>query len=190
MLRVDLEAAGVPYEDESGQTGDFHAFRHTFITLLNQAGVPLATAQKLMRHSTPRHSTPMLMANTYTHVLVETKAEALAKLPSIIPAALEEESATRTGTDDLTVDSLLMDVAAKMLSEKNDSRNDSSGPDFLGKIETYRDFQEDGNALACAMTGNEKSPVPQGQTGDKYWRRDRDLNSGWVAPQRFSRPPP
>jgi integrase len=78
MVRIDLKAAGIPYIDVDGGQGDFHALRHTFGTMLNLAGVPLATAQRLMRHSDSK-----LTANFYTHILVENKAEALAKLPEI-----------------------------------------------------------------------------------------------------------
>jgi hypothetical protein len=34
MLRIDLGAAGIPYQDESGRFADFHSLRHTFITNL------------------------------------------------------------------------------------------------------------------------------------------------------------
>jgi hypothetical protein len=54
MLRFDWETAEVPYIDECGRVGDFHALRHTFASMLNQARVPLATAQKLMRHALHR----------------------------------------------------------------------------------------------------------------------------------------
>lgn len=42
---------------------DFHALRVTFVSHLALAGVPLATAQKLARHSDPR-----LTANVCTHL--------------------------------------------------------------------------------------------------------------------------
>jgi site-specific recombinase XerD len=48
MLRIDLEAAGIPYAID-GPDGplyaDFHALRHTYITELGRAGVELRTAQ-------------------------------------------------------------------------------------------------------------------------------------------------
>jgi integrase len=48
MLRIDLAAAGVPYVVE-GPDGllfaDFHALRHTYLTLLGKGGVDLRTAQ-------------------------------------------------------------------------------------------------------------------------------------------------
>ena len=53
-LRPDLAAAGVPYQDAHGAYADFHATRHTYITMLNRAGVPLATAMSLARHSDPK----------------------------------------------------------------------------------------------------------------------------------------
>jgi integrase len=53
MLRVDLEAAGIPYA-AGGRVFDFHALRGQFGTDLDRAGVSLTRAQKLMRHSDPR----------------------------------------------------------------------------------------------------------------------------------------
>lgn len=51
------------YRDAAGRFADFHAMRHTYITRLGLADVPLTVAQRLARHSTPT-----LTANTYTHV--------------------------------------------------------------------------------------------------------------------------
>lgn len=56
-LKKDLAAAGVPYKDAHGAYADFHATRHTFVTMLNRAGVPLATAMSLARHSDPKLTT-------------------------------------------------------------------------------------------------------------------------------------
>ena len=39
MLRLDLEAAGIPYRDDSGQVFDFHSLRCQSATLADQAGV-------------------------------------------------------------------------------------------------------------------------------------------------------
>jgi len=62
-LRPDLEAAGVPYKDHNGEFADFHCLRHTFISRLNRAGVPISTAMNLARHSDPT-----LTLKTYGHV--------------------------------------------------------------------------------------------------------------------------
>lgn len=39
MLRVDLEAAGIPYRDEAGRVAELHALRHTLIRNLTRSGV-------------------------------------------------------------------------------------------------------------------------------------------------------
>ena len=77
-MRLDLERAGIPYRDEEGLFADFHANRHTFISNLSRAGVSLATAQKLARHSDPK-----LTANRYTHLGLDVEARAIASLPMV-----------------------------------------------------------------------------------------------------------
>ena len=78
------DAQTVPHVDEEGLYADFHGHRHTFITNLGKAGVPLAIAQKLARHSDPK-----LTSNTYTHLGVSDKATAIEALPSL-PDALDK----------------------------------------------------------------------------------------------------
>lgn len=78
MLRADLKVAGISYADASGRVVDFHALRHTFITHLARAGVHPRTAQALARHSTLEFT-----MQTYTHVALDTKSEALAALPDL-----------------------------------------------------------------------------------------------------------
>jgi hypothetical protein len=56
MLRRDLDAAGIPYAVEGPdgpEYADFHALRHTYLTMLGRNGVDLRTAQELTGHSTP-----------------------------------------------------------------------------------------------------------------------------------------
>src|SRR5262249_537989 len=61
MLRADLEAAGIPYAVE-GPDGplyaDFHALRHTYLTLGGRAGIDLRTLQELAGHSNPNLTAP------------------------------------------------------------------------------------------------------------------------------------
>lgn len=78
MLKRDLKAAGIPYEDKAERALDFHALRHSFISRLARAGVSPATAQALARHSSIT-----LTMDTYTHVLVEDQRAAIEKLPTI-----------------------------------------------------------------------------------------------------------
>lgn len=92
------------YENEDGLFADFHSNRHTFITNLGRAGVPLSTAQKLARHSDPK-----LTANVYTHLGVADKAAAIESLPTPPTAEpkTEPDTLSATGTDD--VDTLPLD---------------------------------------------------------------------------------
>lgn len=92
IIHQDAAAAGIECENESGII-DFHSLRHTTGTWLARAGVPLATAQQLMRHSDPK-----LTANVYTHVVVADKARELAKMPEIISQHTE---AMMTGTNEI-----------------------------------------------------------------------------------------
>ncbi len=69
MIRIDLDAAGIPYSDDEGNDYDFHALRHQFITELARAGVSLRSAQELARHSRPE-----LTANIYTHLSIKDTA--------------------------------------------------------------------------------------------------------------------
>jgi hypothetical protein len=78
MLQTDLKAAGIPYVDAAGLFADFHALRHSYITNLGSAGVPLSAAQKLARHSTPT-----LTAVRYTHLDLAEQAKEVQKLPAL-----------------------------------------------------------------------------------------------------------
>lgn len=67
MFRTDLKAAGILYqgapESEGGRYADFHALRHTYITMLaNNPAVPLRVAQEMARHST------VTLTEKYAHV--------------------------------------------------------------------------------------------------------------------------
>ncbi|MDX1968838.1 MAG: site-specific integrase [Planctomycetaceae bacterium] len=79
MLQVDLKAAGIDYQDADGLFADFHALRHTYITNLARQGVPLTTAQKLARHSTP-----VLTAARYTHIEIADQHREVEKLSPLI----------------------------------------------------------------------------------------------------------
>jgi integrase len=96
MLRVDLEAAGIPYRDADGRVADFHALRHSYITLLSRSGVSPRVAQTLARHSDIR-----LTMQTYTHAGLYDLAAAVDSLPPFLPAGDGKEAAAlaATGTD-------------------------------------------------------------------------------------------
>src|SRR5262249_55932925 len=78
MIRKDLAEAGIPsvVEGPSGPLyADFHALRHTYLTLLGRGGVDLRTAQELAGHSTP------VLTARYSHRRLHDLAGAVQKLP-------------------------------------------------------------------------------------------------------------
>jgi hypothetical protein len=77
VLNRDIAFAGIDKHDARGRSVDVHAFRMTFASHLARAGVPLRTAQALMRHSDPK-----LTANVYTDVGMLDTAGAVESLPS------------------------------------------------------------------------------------------------------------
>ncbi len=96
MLRADLEAAGIPYSVE-GPDGplfaDFHALRHTYLTLGGRAGIDLRTLQELAGHSTPN------LTARYSHRRLYDLAGAVEKLPRLLPDKTPSEALRATGTD-------------------------------------------------------------------------------------------
>jgi integrase len=89
MLRIDLEAAGIPYVDADGLVYDFHALRHQFISDLAAAGVHPKDAQVLARHSTIT-----LTMDHYTHVRQSSLQAALDRLPDLDAAKQAEDGRT------------------------------------------------------------------------------------------------
>ncbi len=72
------------YVDKKGRFADFHCLRHTFITNLGRANVPIKMAQTLARHSDIK-----LTMNIYTHVDAEAKVAAIQTLPSLPAPTLQ-----------------------------------------------------------------------------------------------------
>ena len=94
MLRIDLAVAGPPYRDADGRVADFHALRHSYITLLERSGVSPKLAQELARHSDIR-----LTMNVYTHARLHDLAGAVNGLPALLPSTAAEAASKATGTD-------------------------------------------------------------------------------------------
>jgi integrase len=93
LLRRDLAAADIAYQDASGLFFDFHSLRCETATLADAAGVSPRVVQKMMRHST------LELTGRYTKpraVDIEAAAE---KLPSLKPAGDQPETQAATGTD-------------------------------------------------------------------------------------------
>lgn len=115
MLKVDQEAAGIAYVDDAGLYADFHALRHSYISLITQGGVHPKLAQKLARHSDIN-----LTMSRYSHTLLVDESEALNVLPEF-PSAFDGSDDQRqalraTGTD--AADTLPENVLPSGLPEK------------------------------------------------------------------------
>src|SRR5437899_11638479 len=94
MIALDLAEAGIERETEAG-TVDFHATRHSYITLLVKSGVHPKMAQSLARHSSIN-----LTMNTCTHIGLYDQAAALEALPSFLPIDKQpNEELAATGTE-------------------------------------------------------------------------------------------
>jgi integrase len=96
MLRVDLEAAGIPYAID-GPDGplyaDFHALRHSYIALLEKSGATLKEAMQLARHSDPK-----LTMAVYGRAQLHDLGRAVERLPDLLAGPMPEAVAA-TGTD-------------------------------------------------------------------------------------------
>ena len=102
MLRVDLEAAEIDYEDEAGRFADFHSLRHTFISNLDMTGTTGKKQQTLARHSTPT------LTSRYSHISLYDERRAIENLPQLHNAdrkhaEKKQAVALKTGTDNKPV---------------------------------------------------------------------------------------
>ena len=77
-FKRDLEAAGIPFEDEHGRRADIHALRKSFGTMVAVSGASLRTGMELMRHSESR-----LTEKVYTDASHLPLLAAIDALPSL-----------------------------------------------------------------------------------------------------------
>lgn len=94
MIRLDLEACGIAYRDESGLVADFHSLRHCYVALLDRAGVSLKQAMQLARHSDPK----LTMAR-YGRAHLHDLTTAVEKLPFFSPPKNHRQAIAAVGTD-------------------------------------------------------------------------------------------
>ena len=168
MLRSDLQAAEIAYEDESGKVFDFHALRHQFISMLAQSGVHPKTAQELARHSTIT-----LTMDHYTHIGLHDLSAALESLPGLPTTESQAIRATGTegvknvvaglvaGADDISSNSVRA-IETGGHSE-TDSRGDSGGNQE--PLQTVG-FESDCDRVSCnkkkVREGGLEPPIPVG----------------------------
>jgi integrase len=119
MLRPDLEAAKIEYQDSAGRYVDFHSLRHTTGTLLAAAGVHPKVAQSIMRHSDVN-----LTLNFYTHVLTGQEKTAIEALPISILATNEK---VKNGTDEKGVSASGSPFSASEVIQENPPESTNRG---------------------------------------------------------------
>ena len=133
VLRVDLEAAGIPYRDATNRVVDFHALRHTFITNLAQGGVHPKTAQSLARHSTIT-----LTMDRYSHTGRDDEFRALSALPNLSQPSSNGEPPA---------------------AEQNQKQSPSVSADCLMERGRFRDTSVDSERLKSSSSTNSKTPT-------------------------------
>ena len=93
LATLDKKTKKITKTDDRGRTLDIHSLRGTFASMLAASGVPLATAQVLMRHSTPT-----LTARHYVDPRMLDTEGAVNALPvPLYPGALESIPAVMHG---------------------------------------------------------------------------------------------
>lgn len=77
MIRGDLKVAGIPYKTNEG-FADFHALRHSFITIAANSGAKPKIVQDLARHGDIR-----ITMNRYAHTNLQERSQAVANMPML-----------------------------------------------------------------------------------------------------------
>jgi hypothetical protein len=94
MLKVDLEAAGIPYVVDEVYFADFHSLRTDFISYVVSSGASVKTCQSLARHGDPR-----LTIGIYAKASLHDISGAVESLPDLSAPEREPEALRMTGTD-------------------------------------------------------------------------------------------
>lgn len=127
MLAEDLVGAGIEVKNTAGEVLDFHGLRHTCGTRLARSGVLPQVAMRIMRHSSMD-----LTLKHYTHLSLEDKATALARLPEIS----SPEAIALTGTHG-EEENMAFELDRKM------DRFWGQNGGILSHNESYLDVQDD-----------------------------------------------
>ncbi len=84
-FRTRAEVKG--YANAVAKVG-FHSLRHTFVSLMGNAGAPLALVQSIVGHSNP------MMTAHYFHARTDALANAVGNLPAITGETIDADAAT------------------------------------------------------------------------------------------------
>jgi integrase len=169
MLRHDLQVAGVPFVVE-GPDGplyaDFHALRHSYVALLDKAGVSLKQAMHLARHSDPK----LTMAR-YGKPQLHDLAAAVEAMPAVLPGAPETTAPAELTLEQVALAGLLYHALAVFLLAP-------AAPLVAPQVAPLSESGEDGGGRrgivpaekarrsAAATTKSERTLVRLGTVGD------------------------
>jgi integrase len=153
MIKANLEAAGIPYSDETGRYADFHSLRHTCGTWLAAVGAHPKVIQRIMRHSTIT-----LTMDRYTHAFRADEAAALAKLPDLSSDAARPEPQRATGTCD-TAPAQHGSAISSGISNSGASRCIATDTGCTEGSAQQHDRRREGNNASADETGTSRSPL-------------------------------
>src|SRR5262249_26893213 len=147
-LRHDLAEAAIPYVvdgPEGPLYADLHALRHSYVLLLDQAGVSVKQAMSLARHSDPK----LTMAR-YGRPQLGDLASAVNRLPPLVGQPQEDGSAVlrATGTDPFAAQPLAPGLAplAPKLAPTVDSKRE--------QLSTIERLAPAGGSVIRPLTGS------------------------------------
>ncbi len=143
ILRVDLQAAGIPYRDASGLVFDFHALRCQTATLADAAGVTPRVVQKMMRHST------LELTGRYTRPRAVDIEAAAGMLPSLKPEGDKPEALAATGTEGRGGPINKRFAPSLPLGDENS-----------GRFESVQDVIGDSNDASCMVGSSRENKAP------------------------------
>src|SRR5262249_44214455 len=123
---------------------DFHALRHTYLTLGGRAGIDLRTLQELAGHSTPTLTT------RYSHRRLYDLAGAVEKLPRLLPDNKPAEALRATGTADKSPTKAVSSLPPAYRS--GEASCPSVRPD---ETHTAADTPDDDRSQVLKIAGNE-----------------------------------
>ena len=93
QIRAIFEGAGISttrevkgYSQAVAEVG-FHSLRHSFVSLMGNAGAPLALVQSIVGHANP------MMTAHYFHARTDALANAVGNLPALMGEAIDTDSA-------------------------------------------------------------------------------------------------
>ena len=197
MIRVDLVAAGIPYETDSGVC-DFHALRGAYISNLVASGASVKVCQTLARHSTPS-LTIGIYARASLHD-INGAVNALPDLPTETPAP---EMMAATGTYGRHINKRLSlpfpyggDGSGRIASEAGDSASSGSVRSSIG-MEGPQTLEINGFDASCRVVSapdsqyrrwdlNPHSGHPEGDFIDRQESNVSGIGSSeaWNKPRR------